>query len=251
MDINEIMNDSEMSSEDKVAKINEWKNNAVNTEVDGLKNKNTEVIGTNKTLKEKLEAMEGKFGGVDVDKYNNLMGQMANDEVAKLFSEGKVDEAKNMIRQSVDGEYQEAINGHKTEIQQLQENLQKAVGREQSYKLSTELSAAISKVESFIPSALGDAQAAISNYFTFDDNGNLTHKEGLKDSDGNAVSVEHWLKSMSKDKPHWFSGKSGSGMTPGSAGSSGVYDAEYAKELIAAGKFEEYNKLMSEGKFGK
>ncbi|WP_085599765.1 MULTISPECIES: hypothetical protein [unclassified Pseudomonas] len=64
-------------------------------EVTGLKSKNQELIGSNKTIKTELDKLKGQFDGLDIDAVRGLLTKAGQDEETKLLTEGKVDEVFN------------------------------------------------------------------------------------------------------------------------------------------------------------
>lgn len=61
-------------------------------EVSGLKSKNTELIGSNKTIKAELDKLKGQFDGLDIEAVKDLLAKAGQDEETKLIAEGKLDE---------------------------------------------------------------------------------------------------------------------------------------------------------------
>ncbi|WP_027907684.1 hypothetical protein [Pseudomonas taiwanensis] len=61
-------------------------------EVAGLKSKNTELIGYNKTIKAELDKLKGQFDGLDIEAVKGLLAKAGQDEETKLIAEGKLDE---------------------------------------------------------------------------------------------------------------------------------------------------------------
>ena len=64
----------------------------VDREVSGLKSKNTELIGSNKTIKAELDKLKGQFDGLDIEAVKGLLAKAGQDEETKLIAEGKLDE---------------------------------------------------------------------------------------------------------------------------------------------------------------
>src|SRR5690606_37587644 len=56
----------------------------VEKEVTGLKSKNSELLGQNKTFKSELEQLKGQFEGFDVDAVKTLLQRASQDEETKL-----------------------------------------------------------------------------------------------------------------------------------------------------------------------
>ena len=64
-------------------------------EVSGLKSKNQELIGSNKTIKTELDQLKGQFDGLDIEAVKGLLTKVGQDEETKLIAEGKLDEVVN------------------------------------------------------------------------------------------------------------------------------------------------------------
>lgn len=64
----------------------------VDKEVSGLKSKNTELLGSNKTIKTELDKLKGQFDGLDIEAVKSLLTKVGQDEETKLIAEGKLDE---------------------------------------------------------------------------------------------------------------------------------------------------------------
>ncbi len=64
-------------------------------EVNGLKSKNQELLGSNRTIKTELEKLKGQFEGLDLDAVKGLLAKVGQDEETKLIAEGKLDEVIN------------------------------------------------------------------------------------------------------------------------------------------------------------
>lgn len=64
----------------------------LDSEVSGLKSKNAELIGSNKTIKAELDKLKGQFDGLDIEAVKGLLAKAGQDEETKLIAEGKLDE---------------------------------------------------------------------------------------------------------------------------------------------------------------
>jgi hypothetical protein len=67
----------------------------LDSEVSGLKSKNQELIGSNKTIKTELDQLKGQFDGLDIEAVKGLLNKVGQDEETKLIAEGKLDEVVN------------------------------------------------------------------------------------------------------------------------------------------------------------
>lgn len=58
----------------------------------GLKNKNTELLGSLRTTKTELDGFKSQFEGLDIAAVKGLLTKVGQDEETKLIAEGKLDE---------------------------------------------------------------------------------------------------------------------------------------------------------------
>lgn len=58
----------------------------------GLKNKNTELLGSLRTTKTELDGFKGQFEGLDINAVKALLTKVGQDEETRLLAEGKLDE---------------------------------------------------------------------------------------------------------------------------------------------------------------
>src|SRR5690606_31926301 len=77
----------------------------VDKEVTGLKSKNSELLGLNKTIKTEFEQFKGQFEGLDEEAVKSLLQQARQDEETKLIAEGKIDEVVSRRTERLRGDY--------------------------------------------------------------------------------------------------------------------------------------------------
>jgi phage protein len=82
--------------------------------VAGLKNKNGELLGSQKQLKADLANMQEqlkRFDGIDPEAVHNILKRFSDDEEAKLIAEGKIDEVLNRRTERMQGAHQKQVQG--------------------------------------------------------------------------------------------------------------------------------------------
>ena len=86
----------------------------LDAETEGLKNKNSELIAKQKTLKEKL----GNVEGLDIERLKTLQKQMDENEELRLLSEGKTEEVVNRRVELLKKDYDQQIAALTGKIQE-------------------------------------------------------------------------------------------------------------------------------------
>lgn len=77
----------------------------VNKVTNGLKNKNTELIGTIRTVKDDLK----RFDGIDPDAVRTILQRFSDDEEGKLLAAGKVDEVLTKRTDRLRADYEKKL----------------------------------------------------------------------------------------------------------------------------------------------
>ncbi len=190
---------------------------AVAQQVQGLKNKNSELIEAEKKLKERLKGFEG----VDLEKWKQLQERLDADEDAKLLAEGK----KELVIEKYTTRMREA---HQGELAKMQGEIEAERKRTENYRGAV-LDNTIRQVCSGLhKGAVEDALLHARQIFTLDDKGNAV-KLGADGSpelgkDGKTpFSPAEWIEHQKELKPHWFpSATSGSGSGEAAPGKGGT-----------------------------
>lgn len=85
----------------------------VDKEVTGLKSKNSELLGLNKTIKTEFEQFKGQFEGLDVEAVKSLLQRASQDEETKLIAEGKIDEVVSRRTERLRGDYDKQLQAER------------------------------------------------------------------------------------------------------------------------------------------
>lgn len=201
----------ELTDEQKQA-IEAKFNSSLESEVSGLKGKNSELIQKEKALKEQMK----QYDGVDPQRARELEKMLAENEEARLISEGKLQEVIDARTERMRTEYERRNQEMEQQLTGAKTFAEKFRGR----VLSDEVRAAAGKLGDVADSAAEDAAFRAQMLFEVNDEGQVVPKEsaGL-DANGKPLTVESWLASMRESAPHWFLRPQGAG-APGSGSSS-------------------------------
>lgn len=180
---------------------------AVNTQVQGLKTKNGELIATQKTLKAELE----KFNGIDPEAVRTILQRFADDEEQGLIKAGKIDEvlAKRTERMNADWQKKlKAAEDNGAKLKARADKLAERATNEAIIKAAAKAGALPEAVEDIVLRAKGAG-------FTIDDDGNVIAKNGddvVLGKDGKTpLTPEEWAATLRESAPHLWPRAQGSG----------------------------------------
>lgn len=197
----------------------------------GLKSKNSELLGKVKEYGEKLKS----FDGIDPEAVRGILSKFANDEEAQLIAKGDIDTvlAKRADRMKA---------GFEKDLKAAQDAATNASSRTEKYAsrvLKGEVIGAATEagVHKY---AMEDAMLAASRDFELDDEGNPVAREGKYGKDGKPLTLKEWMAEMKETRPHWFPA-TGNGGGAGHGGGNGsktmtqaAFDALSPKDRAAA-----------------
>ncbi len=194
------------------------------TGVEGLvpKDKVNEFRTNNVTLQKEKKALEDKLaalGGIDQEKYNEMLKQIEEMDDKKLLDEGKMEELLEQRTERMKNKFEsqinkqtEAIEGKTGTIVKLKAQLAKAM-------IDGRIATAINKVGQLREGALADALHRASGTWKMveqddtyifqpqDESGTIRYGE-----DGKSVLTDiEWAKELFEQAPFLFEGSSGSG----------------------------------------
>lgn len=168
---------------------------AVQTAVTGLKNKNTELIGSLKATKESLS----RFDGIDPDAVRNILSKFANDEEAGLIASGKIDEVLNKRTERMKAGFEKETQTERAAREAAEQRANKFSKRVLENGIRAE--AAVAGIHQF---AIEDALYRAGAIFILDEEGNPTAVEGAFGKDGKPLTLKEWFGDMREKAPHWF-----------------------------------------------
>jgi hypothetical protein len=187
---------------------------AVDAEVNGLKTKNSELIGDTKKLKDQL----AKFDGIDPDAVRAILQRFANDEEAGLIKAGKIDEVLDKRTAKMRADFEK-------KLEDATKGTEAATKRAQAFQgrvLDDSVRAAAVKA-GLHQHAIDDALFRARSMFTIDENGQAVQlgEDGKpvpgKDGKSPFTPLE-WLEGMKDKAPHWYPASASGGGAGGSGG---------------------------------
>lgn len=171
----------------------------------------------NLKLKEQLEEMQGKYGDVDLDAYQEAMKKQKALDEKKLIDAGKIDELFEQRSQAM-------REGHVKEIDKLNEQIKTLTGQIGHLTIDSVVQAeaarhgvAATAIDDVMLRAKGTFQIKDGKPVPVDASGNIIYGEGSSDP----MSVSDWVKGLSGTAPHLFAQSSGSGGKHNPGGSGG------------------------------
>lgn len=197
----------------------------------GLKSKNSELLGKVKEYGEKLKS----FDGIDPEAVRGILSKFANDEEAGLIAKGDIETVVNKRVERMKAASDKEVLTAKEEAQRYQSRTEKYASR----VLKGEVIGAASEagVHKY---AMEDAMLAASRDFELDDDGNPVAREGKYGKDGKPLTLKEWMAEMKETRPHWFPA-TGNGGGAGHGGGNGsktmtqaAFDALSPKDRAAA-----------------
>jgi len=184
---------------------------AVESEVEGLKGKNKELLGKGRKLKKELDDLADQFDGVDADKFRTLVAATEKAEKDKATKDGDWD----VIREKLEAKHVKELEPLTSRNSLLESALRK-------HLIQDQLSAAITNagvLEQYRPAVLallrGRGPAMSEDGGTF--------KAVIPDDVGDPISLPDFVTAWSKsDEAAPFmpsEGTSGGGASPSKGGS--------------------------------
>ena len=178
------------------------------------------------TRRETITTMQGKidaFDGIDIDKYNTALDVADKASKDKLSNQGKVDE----LRKEIENEFKPIIEKANNNVGQWKEKYR-------TLAVDKDLLTAAANHNAISPV---DVVALARANVKMDDDGIVTvlDKKGgrLLNDSGEAVSIDSYVGSFLKDRPHYVKADGGGSGSQG--GDGGGARPEGSQELIASG----------------
>jgi hypothetical protein len=167
----------------------------VNEVTNGLKSKNSELLGKVKEYGEKFKQYEG----IDPDAVKSILQRFSDDEEAKLIASGKIDEVLNKRTERMKSSYEQETAKERQAreaAEQRAEKFQRRVLENGVLRAATEAGVHQHAVE--------DAMLHAQQAFQLDDDGNPVAADGLYGKDGKPLTLKEWFSEMKERKPHWW-----------------------------------------------
>ncbi|RDE96187.1 hypothetical protein DPW02_11575 [Aggregatibacter aphrophilus] len=206
-------------------------------QVAGLKAKNSELLGSQKELKEKL----AKFDGIDPEAVSKLMKQFENDEEMKMIAEGKYQDVINKRVEKVNEAKQREIEALTKNHQDEMTKTQSALDRYAALVLENAIRAEAQKAG--VTFGVEDAVLRAKLTFKLDDGLVVPLDENNFGADGKPLTLKEWFDGMKEKAPHWFPASQGGGSHGGTAGGGKSMTREQFEKLSPTEK----SKAMADG----
>lgn len=183
--------------------------------VEGMvpKARHDEFRDNNTTLKRTIEEMTAKFGGVDLEKYQELLDRDVKTREKKLIDAGKVEEMFNERLGALNTEHKTQIDGLTGQNTTLNKRLETLL-------IDGALTDAAIKA-GVAPSAVEDVVLRGRNIFKLHE-GSATAFDGEKQrfgKTGEALTMGEWLSGLSENASHLFTASQGGGARGNTNGS--------------------------------
>ncbi|WP_432366554.1 hypothetical protein ACRG00_10790 [Cronobacter sakazakii] len=182
-------------------------NERVNSAVTGLKNKNSELLGTIKQQKEALASFEG----IDPEAVRGILKRFSDDEEAKLIAAGKIDEVLNKRTERLRADVEKQIKA-------ANERAEKAEAFSSKFRdrvLADAIRTAAAKAGA-LAEASDDLIRRAKGTFQLNDEGEAVAIDANGDilfgKDGKTpLTPEEWAESLKETAPHLFPRAEGTG----------------------------------------
>ena len=194
-----------ITDEETQAKITASLQSKIDETVAGLKNKNGELLGVNKTVKAELDTFKSQFDGLDIAAVKGLIEQAGQSEEARLIAEGKIDEVIAQRTERLRGDYDTKLSAAEQNAATFAEKLAKY----ESKVLSDSIRSAAIKAGA-IPEASSDIMLRAERVFTLDDNGEVVSKVYGKDGK-TPLSLAEWMDDVRSEAPYLWPTPVGAG----------------------------------------
>jgi len=199
-------------------------------EVTGLKSKNQELIGSNKTIKTELDKLKGQFDGLDIEAVRGLLARAGQDEETKLLTEGKVDEVFNRRTERLRGDYDKQL---KT-VTARAEKAEAFAAKFQGKVLGDSVRGAALKAGA-LPEATDDIILRAKGVFTLNEEGEAVAVdeagEVILGKDGKTpLTPLEWAESLRESAPHLWPRASGTQAPGGGSGQAAFKRSEMTAE---------------------
>lgn len=184
---------------------------AVESEVTGLKSKNTELLGKLAKAQEGLRNWEG----MDPQSVREIMQRFESDEEAKLMKEGKWDELANRRVKGV-------LESHSKKLEAAQAERDKLAKEAETYKRNYQRAvidnAVARSVSGLQDGALAHVQRMVSDWYTVGDDGNIVPTQTAPiNGKGEPVDFKSLRDYLLDAAPFYFPPSQGAGATAGKA----------------------------------
>lgn len=195
----------------------------VEKELSGIRNKNSELITTNKELKKQHEEVIGRLEGLGGDegiqRLQTMHENLMKDELGKLLAEGKHEEWFEAKVQAKDADHLSQVTKLTEELETARSEREVAVTAYKDQVRTVAIGAACIKCK-VVESAHDDVQRAAAEVFDNDPEHGLVIRDKnnavIFGKDGQTPKTpEEWLDEQVNERRHWFQPSGGVGAQSG------------------------------------
>ncbi|WP_462402278.1 hypothetical protein [Pseudomonas sp. Marseille-QA0332] len=217
-------------------------------EVSGLKSKNQELLGSNKTIKGELDKLKGQFDGLDIEAVKGLLAKAGQDEETKLIAEGKLDEVVTRRTERLRGDYDKQLKAANDRAEKAE-----AFAAKYSDKVLADSIRAAAIKAGALPEAAEDIILRARGTFKLSEDGEpiATDRDGqvIYGKDGKTpLSPFEWAESLRETATHLWPRAQGAGQTGDNGGKATKKWGEYTENeraALAASNPEAFKKLLA------
>ncbi len=216
----------------------------IDAAIEGLQNKNVELLGEKKAVQEKL----AKFADItDPEKALEALKFINENEDAQLIKDGKIGEIIERRTSTMRIEHENALTD-------LAEKLESSLTGETHYKgmyetkVMDDAMRAVAVTAGVRAEAVPDILLRAKSMFSLDDKGEPEARDSggklKKNDDGNVMTPGVWLEDLKVTSPHYWPTSRGSGAVGGNLGADADTTAKLA-DLVAKNDMAGYRALRA------
>ena len=209
---------------------------------DSILHNKEEILNEKKALAEKLKEVQSAFGDKDPAYVKSLIDQIENNEVMKMISEGKVEEAFEKKTEKLQAGYQAEVEKAKALADSEKGRAESLMGQVRQMKIDDAIKTAFMASDDAHPTGLVDATMRANSIFSVDEDGTVAARDKngmLLTGKNGALTPSEWVDTvLREDAPHLF--KTPVGIK--SNGSGGFTSA--SNKLWANMSFQEKRQIM-------
>lgn len=217
----------EETLEQKIAK-------AVATATAGLQTKNQQLLDDNVNAKKIAKQLESLGGAERLTQLSEFQKRIEQDEILKLHSEGKHDEANKKVTERLSLEFNEKTTALNTQLQEKETEVSNY--KEQLNKFILDGAAdSTFLAEEGEKTAIDDVRWRIRQVFKVEDGKPVARDQNnalLTNAAGGELTVKDYVQALRKTAPHLFPRSEGANTRTGADGKGLTKEAR----LVAAGK---------------
>lgn len=198
----------------------------LNSEVSGLKTKNSDLIAAEKAAKQRATDAETKLNAIDWDLYNSAKQQMQDDQRKQIINAEGFEGLEKRQQQVFESQKQQIVEKYEAEKGQLaDENKQlKALFISSAIKEQA-------RQAGVVDSAVYDAMLHAERLFELKDG--LVQARELIGKDNQPLTAGEWFEQMRSKAPHWFPASTGGGTTNARSAGNKSFNEMTEQERIA------------------